>query len=81
MWSGKEGVAHRRAFMSLPKLLACSQLNNSVDLFIYITFSFLIYREVVPSFVLMDIQGSSMVIYVYQLLKDVKVQKIEYTKK
>ena len=29
----------------------------------------------------MDIQGSSMVMYVYQLYKDVKVQKIEYSKK
>ena len=37
--------------------------------------------EVVPSFVLMDIQGGSMVVYVYQLFKDVKVQKIEYKKK
>lgn len=37
--------------------------------------------EVVPSFVLMDIQGSNMVMYVYQLYKDVKVQKIEHKKK
>ena len=29
----------------------------------------------------MDIQGSSMVVYVYQLFKDVKVQKIDYKKK
>ena len=29
----------------------------------------------------MDIQGGSMVVYVYQLFKDVKVQKIEYKKK
>lgn len=36
--------------------------------------------DVVPSFVLMDIQGSAMVMYVYQLHKDVKVQKIEYKK-
>lgn len=36
--------------------------------------------EVVPSFVLMDIQASAMVMYVYQLHKDVKVQKIEYKK-
>lgn len=39
------------------------------------------YSEVIPSFVLMDIQGASMVMYVYQLHKDVKVQKIEYKKK
>lgn len=38
-------------------------------------------REVVPSFVLMDIQGANMVMYVYQLYKDVKVQKIEHKKK
>ena len=37
--------------------------------------------EVVPSFVLMDIQGAAMVMYVYQLYKDVKVQKIEHKKK
>ena len=37
--------------------------------------------EVVPSFVLMDIQGAAMVMYVYQLFKDVKVQKIEHKKK
>ena len=29
----------------------------------------------------MDIQGASMVVYVYQLFKDVKVQKIDYKKK
>lgn len=28
----------------------------------------------------MDIQGSQIVIYVYQLYKDVKVQKIEHKK-
>jgi len=39
------------------------------------------HSEVVPSFVLMDIQGTSMVIYVYQLFKDVRVQKIEHKKK
>ncbi len=38
-------------------------------------------RDVVPSFLLMDIQGPNMVLYVYQLQKDVKVQKIEYKKK
>jgi hypothetical protein len=37
--------------------------------------------EVLPSFVLMDINGPQIVMYVYQLLKDVKVQKIEYKKK
>ncbi|XP_064392692.1 vacuolar protein sorting-associated protein 29-like [Halichondria panicea] len=37
--------------------------------------------DVVPSFLLMDIQGPNMVLYVYQLQKDVKVQKIEYKKK
>ncbi|CAI7995964.1 Vacuolar protein sorting-associated protein 29 [Geodia barretti] len=37
--------------------------------------------EVTPSFVLMDINGPQIVLYVYQLLKDVKVQKIEYKKK
>lgn len=36
---------------------------------------------VVPSFVLMDIQSSTVVIYVYQLIDDdVKVERIEYKK-
>lgn len=50
-----------------------------MDFFTYL--SFFLYREVVPSFVLMDIQGSNMVMYVYQLYKEVKVQKIEHKKK
>jgi len=37
--------------------------------------------DVVPSFVLMDITGTQIVVYVYQLTKEVKVQKIEYKKK
>ncbi|RUS14843.1 vacuolar protein sorting-associated protein 29-like protein [Endogone sp. FLAS-F59071] len=37
--------------------------------------------DVVPSFVLMDIQGSTVVTYVYQLIdNEVKVDKIEYKK-
>ena len=47
----------------------------------WITLTCLFYREVVPSFVLMDIQGTQIVVYVYQLFKDVKVQKIEHKKK
>jgi vacuolar protein sorting-associated protein 29 len=36
---------------------------------------------VVPSFVLMDIQGNSVVTYVYKLIDDeVKVEKLEYKK-
>ncbi|NXA38061.1 VPS29 protein, partial [Eudromia elegans] len=35
----------------------------------------------IPSFVLMDIQASTVVIYVYQLIgEDVKVERIEFTK-
>ena len=38
-------------------------------------------RTTVPSFVLMDIQASSVVTYVYQLIgEDVKVERIEYKK-
>ena len=38
--------------------------------------------DVHPSFVLMDIQGSAAVTYVYQLIDDeVKVEKIDYKKK
>lgn len=37
--------------------------------------------DVVPSFVLMDIQSSTVVTYVYQLIGDeVKVERIEYKK-
>lgn len=39
------------------------------------------FRGVTPSFVLMDIQGDTAVIYTYQLTKDVEVQKMEYKKK
>ncbi|CAG0897579.1 unnamed protein product [Darwinula stevensoni] len=38
-------------------------------------------RKVIPSFVLMDIQSSTVVTYVYQLIDDeVKVERIEYKK-
>jgi len=40
-----------------------------------------ITKSVTPSFVLMDIQSSTVVTYVYQLLEDeVKVERIEYKK-
>uniref|UniRef100_A0A8C0EFX9 Uncharacterized protein n=1 Tax=Bubo bubo TaxID=30461 RepID=A0A8C0EFX9_BUBBB len=38
-------------------------------------------RNVIPSFVLMDIQASTVVAYVYQLTEeDVKVERIEFKK-
>ncbi|POI25117.1 hypothetical protein CIB84_011132, partial [Bambusicola thoracicus] len=38
-------------------------------------------RNVIPSFVLMDIQASTVVTYVYQLIEDdVKVERIEFKK-
>lgn len=37
--------------------------------------------QVTPSFVLMDIQASSVILYTYQLFKDVKIQKKEFKKK
>lgn len=38
--------------------------------------------ETTPSFVLMDIQGPTVVMYVYQLIDgDVRVEKLDYTKK
>ena len=45
-------------------------------------FYFCFCREVTPSFVLLDIQQSSVVAYVYKLFKDddVHVERIEYTK-
>lgn len=40
-----------------------------------------LYQETIPSFVLMDIQSSTVVTYVYKLLGDeVKVERIEYKK-
>jgi vacuolar protein sorting-associated protein 29 len=36
--------------------------------------------EVIPSFVLMDIQGDGAVVYTYQLNPDVNVEKTEYRK-
>lgn len=39
------------------------------------------FRSVTPSFVLMDIQNTTVVTYVYQLVgDDVKVERIEYKK-
>ena len=39
------------------------------------------FRNVTPSFVLLDIQQSTVVAYVYQLIgDDVKVERIEYKK-
>jgi vacuolar protein sorting-associated protein 29 len=41
----------------------------------------LVFSDVIPTFVLMDIQGSRVITYVYQLKgADVKVEKMEYTK-
>ena len=40
-----------------------------------------LFRNIVPSFVLMDIQAETVVAYVYQLHgDDVKVDRIEYKK-
>lgn len=42
---------------------------------------FSLYSNIIPSFVLMDIQASTVVTYVYQLIgDDVKVERIEYKK-
>ena len=42
---------------------------------------FFFLSDIVPSFVLMDIQAGTIVTYVYQLIKDdVKVERIEYKK-
>lgn len=43
--------------------------------------SSLSHSNIIPSFVLMDIQASTVVTYVYQLIgDDVKVERIEYKK-
>lgn len=40
-----------------------------------------LHSNIIPSFVLMDIQASTVVTYVYQLIgDDVKVERIEYKK-
>ena len=42
---------------------------------------YMFYREPTPSFALMDIQGSVVVTYVYQLIEgEVRVEKIEWRK-
>lgn len=42
---------------------------------------FFSHSNIIPSFVLMDIQASTVVTYVYQLIgDDVKVERIEYKK-
>lgn len=39
------------------------------------------FSDITPSFVLLDVQQSTIVAYVYKLLKDdVQVERIEYTK-
>ena len=39
------------------------------------------FSEIVPSFVILDIQQSTVVAYVYKLMNDdVKVERIEYKK-
>lgn len=43
--------------------------------------TFFSYSSITPSFVLMDIQNTTVVTYVYQLVgDDVKVERIEYKK-
>lgn len=43
---------------------------------------FLYFSDIIPSFVVMDIQSSTVVSYVYRLVDDeVKIEKIQYTKK
>lgn len=40
------------------------------------------FSDIIPSFVVMDIQSSTVVSYVYRLVDDeVKIEKIQYTKK
>lgn len=49
----------------------------------FLTYKIYLYsnRDIIPSFVLMDIQSSTVVTYVYQLVGDeVKVERIEYKK-
>ena len=42
---------------------------------------YIFFRNIIPSFVLLDIQQSTVVAYVYQLVGDeVKVERIEYKK-
>ena len=53
----------------------------TVDVHILIYLPVVHYREIIPTFVLLDIQQSSVVAYVYKLQKDdVQVERIDYTK-
>lgn len=61
----------------LTHLKTKQKTQKKVSLFL----SFLSSSDIVPSFVLMDIQAGTIVTYVYQLIKDeVKVERIEYKK-
>lgn len=50
--------------------------------FFYNIYSYLIFKSnIIPTFVLMDIQGTHVITYVYQLKNgEVKVDKMEYIK-
>lgn len=48
----------------------------------FLIIKFFIFSDIIPSFVVMDIQSSTVVSYVYRLVDDeVKIEKIQYTKK
>lgn len=56
------------------------QENEEAD--VYTKENGLVGAENTPSFVLMDVQSSSVILYVYQLIDgEVKVEKLEYSKK
>lgn len=60
-------------------MLMYDYFSLQIDLLLNAFFS--IFRNVIPSFVLMDIHSTTVITYVYQLVGDeVKVEKIEYRK-
>lgn len=60
--------------------MLCAMTDTIRMFFVLVLFASL-HSNIIPSFVLMDIQASTVVTYVYQLIgDDVKVERIEYKK-
>lgn len=63
-------------------LAVCGLRGGLLLLFIIINILPHFFSDIIPSFVVMDIQSSTVVSYVYRLVDDeVKIEKIQYTKK
>jgi len=70
----------RKSFISTQALQQEHIMLLTSECHVFMKCSYLFDSNVIPSFALMDIQGDNLVAYVYQLQKEVKVQKVEYKK-